>query len=76
MSNHYFITWLKSADAEFRAAYEAETGESVQSTPMQSTYRYLVGSSRITQANIDALTGGVGSPNFYDEMPNGFSDDA
>ena len=69
----YWITWLKSADAAFRTAYEAETGEIVQDDPKQSTFRYMVGTSRITQANIDALTGGAGSPNFYDSEPSGFS---
>jgi hypothetical protein len=75
MTKHYFITWLKSKDAEFRAAYEAETGEAVQVNPKQATWRYMVGSSRITQENIDNLTGGVGSPEFYDTEPSGFTDE-
>ena len=69
-----YVTWLKSQDATFRTTYESVTGEKIQEKPRQSTYRYMVGSSRITQAHIDQLTGVTGTPKFYTEKPTGFSD--
>ena len=52
-----FITWPKTIDVKFRAAYLAETGEKIQNTPLESSdgLYYLVGSSRATSAHLANL---------------------
>lgn len=50
-----FISWPVSQDAEFRAAYEAQTGEAVQENPITDGTHYLIGTSRAFESDIDAL---------------------
>ena len=52
-----FITWPKTIDEKFRAAYLAKTGEKIQDTPLESEdgLSYLVGSSRVSQEQLDEL---------------------
>jgi hypothetical protein len=54
-----FIMWPKTIDAAFRTAYLTETGENIQSVPLESSdgLSYMVGSDRATQAQIDNLKG-------------------
>ena len=49
--------WPKTIDAKFRAAYLAKTGEKIQDNPLESEdgLSYMVGSSRVSQNQIDAL---------------------
>ncbi len=53
----HFITWPKTIDAKFRAAYLAKTGEKIQDNLMESEddLYYMVGSSRVTQKQLDEL---------------------
>ena len=52
-----FITWLKIIDTKFRAAYLAKTEEKIQDIPLESEdgLSYMVGSSRVTQKQLDEL---------------------
>ena len=52
-----FITWPKTIDAKFRAAYLAKTGEKIQDNPLESEdgLSYMVGSSRVSQKQLDEL---------------------
>ena len=52
-----YITWPKTIDTKFRAAYLAETGEKIQDNPLESEdgLSYMVGSSRVLQSQIDTL---------------------
>ncbi len=52
-----FITWPKTIDAKFRAAYLAKTGEKIQDNPMESAdgLSYMVGSSRVSEKQLDEL---------------------
>ena len=53
----HFITWHTTIDAKFRAAYLAKTGEKIQDNPQESEdgLSYMVGSSRVTQKQLDEL---------------------
>lgn len=53
----HFIVWPKTIDAKFRAAYFAKTGEKIQNNPHESEdgLSYMVGSSRVTQKQLDEL---------------------
>ena len=53
----HFITWPKTIDTKFRAAYLAKTGEKIQDTPLESEdgLSYMVGSSRVTEKQLDEL---------------------
>lgn len=53
----HFIQWEKKIDAKFRAAYLTKTGEKIQIFPGESKdgLSYLVGSSRVTQKQLDEL---------------------
>lgn len=52
-----FITWPKTIDTKFRAAYLAKTGEKIQDTPLESEdgLSYMVGSSRCTDQHLSEL---------------------
>jgi len=52
-----FIIWPKVIDVKFRAAYLAKTGEKIQDNPHESEdgLSYMVGSSRVTQKQLDEL---------------------
>ena len=52
-----FITWSKSIDIKFRAAYIAKTGEKIQDIPLESEdgLSYMVGSSRVSENHLDEL---------------------
>lgn len=50
-----FIIWPKAVDAEFRAAYESEVGEAIQPDPIENDTHYLIGSSRVTTDQLEAL---------------------
>lgn len=52
-----FITWPKTIDAKFRVAYLDKTGEKIQDTPLESEdgLSYMVGSSRVTEKQLDEL---------------------
>jgi len=57
MSQNIFIIWNINDDAAFRARYLEMTGEAVQENSLQNTdgTKYMIGSSRITVAQIDIL---------------------
>ena len=50
-----YVTWLKTEDVAFRAAYLDETGEAVEDYPRENATRYLLGSSIVTEADCAAL---------------------
>lgn len=54
-----FIIYNKTDDTAFRARYEAVTGERIQASPAQNAdgTQYMVGSSRITAAQLATLQG-------------------
>lgn len=52
-----FIMWPKTIDEDFRVDYLAETGEKIQTHPLESDdgLSYLVGSNRATSTNLSNL---------------------
>lgn len=60
-----YIIWNKSYDAAFQAVYLDVTGESIQGNPQENDAQshFVVGSSRITPAQMDVL---LNNPEFLD----------
>lgn len=55
MKETTFIRWPKVVDVQFRRDYLAETGEAIQTNPVDDGDHFWVGSSRITQAQVDKI---------------------
>lgn len=51
------MTWLKTDDTKFRAAYFAKTNENIQDYPLESTdgLSYTVSSRRVTDTQMTEL---------------------
>jgi len=52
-----YIIWNKNINESFRISYFLEVGENIQNNPHETETQYMVGSSRITQKNMDELKG-------------------
>lgn len=52
-----FIIWNKLDDTAFRSRYFEITGEAVQDYPQEGMTQYMIGSSRITQEQLETLQG-------------------
>ena len=57
-----FITWPKTADAAFRTAYAAKTGEYVQDNPLESSddLSYMISTTSATQQEVNELKADTG----------------
>ena len=69
-----YVTWPKTIDTDFRAAYLEQVEENIQASPMenQEGTHYLVGSSKVKQEHIDVLAAAYDSIQTYDTIPEEF----
>lgn len=72
----YYIRWDHGDDAAVRAIYQAQSGkkeqEAIQEAPMDSGTEYMVGTERIDDFVMTALTGKAPSLKLYKAYPKDF----
>lgn len=64
-----YVIWPKNIDVGFRTAYASEVGENIQDNPQETVTHYVVGSSRLNQANMNTLINEFSDVVFSDTLP-------
>lgn len=69
-----YIVWPHSVDEAFRPRYAEITGESIQSSPHDDGARFMVGSSRLTEAHKTAIGGEFPEVEILDVIPQDWAE--